>query len=188
MGDCISAVYAEGIHCEEEPEPFFLRESRRRLYAAAYKSDKQLATFFGRPPMMASMYSNRELPLDLDDEIACTSDIDALNEALAKLDPEGWDTQGQICSASWIRLRCQNSISKERILEQSLAGKTDGDVLQKIQYAMGESHDWPLLTRMAGRYPPNVNNSGRRFPHTSVTIRMTKISCGQSSTQASIYE
>ncbi|KAF2016040.1 hypothetical protein BU24DRAFT_346994 [Aaosphaeria arxii CBS 175.79] len=133
MGDSVSAVYAEGIHCEEGPEPFFLRECRRRLYAAAYKSDKQLATFFGRPPMMASMYSNRKMPLDLDDGVACSSDPEVLNTALARLDPEGWNTQGQICSASWIRLRFQNSVSKERILQLSLAGKTDGDVIQKIQ-------------------------------------------------------
>ena len=134
MGDCISALYAEGIHCEETfDEPFFLRESRRRIYAAAYRSDKTLATFFGRPPMMAWRYSDRKQPLDLDDNIIATDDPEVLNEALSRLDSEGWNTESRIWSASWIRMRSQLSVSKEKFLEQSLAGETDDNVAQKLQ-------------------------------------------------------
>lgn len=133
LGACISALYAEGIHCEESFEPFFLRETRRKLFASTYKSDKQLATFFGRPPMMAWKYSNRKMPLDLDDEVVCTSNPDVLDEAISKLDNEGWNTEGKICTASWIRLRFLNCVFKERILEQSLAGEVDDDVVQKTR-------------------------------------------------------
>lgn len=133
MGDSISAIYAEGMHCESSSEePFFLRECRRRIHAAAYRSDKTLATFFGRPPMMAWKYSDRELPLDLDDTVSATSDAEVFNEAVAKLDSNGWNTEGKIYSTSWIRLRCQLSVLKEKVLEQSLAGRTEPDVTEKL--------------------------------------------------------
>lgn len=134
MGDCISALYAEGIHCEGAfDEPFFLREARRRIYNAVYRSDKTLATFFGRPPMMAWRFSDRKIPLDLDDNIIATSDPEVLNEALSKLDDDGWNTEGKIWSASWIRLRCQLSVIKEKVLAHSLAGRTEDNAIEKLQ-------------------------------------------------------
>ncbi|KAF2652265.1 hypothetical protein K491DRAFT_719106 [Lophiostoma macrostomum CBS 122681] len=134
LGDCISTLYSAGIHCEDDfDEPFFLREARRRLYAAVYRSDKTLATFFGRPPMMAERYSDRKVPLDLDDNTISTSDPDALNRALAKLDENGWDTDGRIWSTSWVRLRYNMAVVKEQILEQSLAGKANDDDAAKIE-------------------------------------------------------
>lgn len=136
MGDCISALYAEGIHCEQTFEPFFLRETRRKLWAAVYRSDKTLATFFGRPPMMSWRYSERKLPLDLSDETIVTSDPEKLNDALSKLDPEGWNIEGKICPTSWIRIRCQLSVLRERMLEQSLSGEPRPDVAQKLQYVI----------------------------------------------------
>ncbi|KAF2266303.1 hypothetical protein CC78DRAFT_153536 [Lojkania enalia] len=133
MSDTISALYAEGIHCEEGfDEPFFLREARRRIYAAAYRSDKMLATFFGRPPMMALRYSDRPMPLDIDDTILATSDPKVLNETISRLDNEGWNAEGKIWASSWIRLRFQLAMFKERILEHSLAGRRDGDVAEKL--------------------------------------------------------
>ncbi|KAF2108947.1 hypothetical protein BDV96DRAFT_586262 [Lophiotrema nucula] len=147
MGDSISALYAEGIHCEDEyDEPFFMRESRRRIYSAVYRSDKTLATFFGRPPMMSQRYSNRQVPLDLDDNILATSDSDLLSETLSRLDSEGWNTDGKIWASSWMRLRCRQAMLKERLLEQSLAGREDGDMVQKLQVISSEAHQfWEAL-------------------------------------------
>jgi hypothetical protein len=136
MGETISALYAEGIHCEENEkcnEPLFLRESRRRIYAASYRSDKSLATFFGRPPMMNWRYSDRKLPLDIDDHILTSDDPEMINEALSKLDADGWGTDAQIRPTSWIRLRTQMSKEKERFLEVSLAGQDLADVASEIQ-------------------------------------------------------
>ncbi|KAF2876243.1 hypothetical protein BDV95DRAFT_602247 [Massariosphaeria phaeospora] len=133
MSDCISTLYAEGIHCEQPSEPFFLRESRRRIYAGTYRSDKTLATFFGRPPMMAHRYSDRGQPLDLDDNIIASDDPEVVNEALSRLDHNGWNTNGEIWSASWVRLRWQLSCYKEQFLDQSLAGRTGGDVVHQLQ-------------------------------------------------------
>jgi len=136
MGETISALYAEGIHCEENDkcvEPLFLRESRRRIYSACYRSDKSLATFFGRPPMMNWRYSDRKLPLDLDDSVVTSDNQELFNEAVLKLDSDGWGTEGICRGTSWIRLRTKMSLVKERFLELSLAGRKSGDVTSEIQ-------------------------------------------------------
>ena len=138
MGDTISALHAEGIHCENaivspSDEPIFLRESRRRIYAAVYRSDKSLADFFGRPPMIHRRYSDRGLPLDVDDNIIASDDQALVNDAIAKLDPDGWATDSQIRPASWIRLRVRLGHVKERFLEASLAGKKDEFILEEIE-------------------------------------------------------
>ncbi|KAF2740366.1 hypothetical protein EJ04DRAFT_531021 [Polyplosphaeria fusca] len=142
MGDTISALYAEGIHCEESfpDEPFFLREARRRIHASVFRSDKTLATFFGRPPMMSSRYSDRPLPFDVDDNILATSDTELLSETLSRLDSDGWNTDGEIWASSFIRLRYQMSLFKERVLEQSLAAQTDDNLVEKVQGILAECH------------------------------------------------
>jgi hypothetical protein len=136
MGETISALYAEGIHCEENEkcnEPFFLRETRRRIYAASYRSDKSLATFFGRPPMMNWRYSDRKQPLDLDDRIITSDNSEVVNEALTKLDVDGWNTDGICHPTSWVRLRTKMSIVKESFLELSLAGRKSGSFVSEVQ-------------------------------------------------------
>jgi hypothetical protein len=114
-------------------EPLFLRESRRRIYAAVYRTDKSLADFFGRPPMIHQRYSDRPLPLDIDDEIITSDNHAMLNEVISKLDEDGWAVDGQIRPASWIRLRAALGRVKERFLEASLAGKKDVFMIQEIE-------------------------------------------------------
>ena len=139
LGDSVCAIYAAGIHCEgsnsegDNCEPFFMREFRRRLYAAAYRSDKTLAVFYGRPPLMGWRYSDRKMPLDISDEAVVTDDVGMLNAELSKLDSAGWNTEKHLNSATFIRLRCQFAVFKERLLEQSLAGEKDSDVVRNIQ-------------------------------------------------------
>lgn len=139
MGDSVSALYAAGMHCEAGPsegsnvEPLFLRELRRRIYAAVYRSDKTLAIFFGRPPMMGWRYSDRRQLLDLSDSAIASDDPAIVNEEISKLDSAGWNREGRIHPASFIRLRCQHAVFKERLLEQSLAGEKDSDVVRNLQ-------------------------------------------------------
>lgn len=136
LGESISSLYATGMHCESENakyEPIFLREARRRLHAAVYRSDKTLAIFFGRPPMMAWRYSDRRQPLDISEEAITSDDPEILNQAMSKLDSTGWSTEAKIYPASCIRLRCQHAVYKERLLEQSLAGEKDSDVIHNLQ-------------------------------------------------------
>jgi hypothetical protein len=136
MGECISCLYATGMHCESEnvkSEPVFLREARRRIYSAIYRSDKTFAVFFGRPPMMAWRYSDRRQPIDISDEVVTSDDLQVLNNAISRLDSAGWGTEGKVNPASCIRLRGQHGIYKERLLEQSLAGEKDTDVVGNLQ-------------------------------------------------------
>jgi hypothetical protein len=124
------------MHCESENannEPIFLREARRRMHAAVYRTDKALATFFGRPPMMAWRYSDRRQVLDLSDDAVTADDPDILNEAIAILDSAGWNTEGRVQPSSFIRLRGQFAVFKERLLEQSLGGEKDSDVIHNLQ-------------------------------------------------------
>ena len=139
MGDSVSALYATGMHSEGEfpeganGEPLFLRESRRRIYAAVYRSDKTLAVFFGRPPMMGWRYSDRRQQLDISDEAIVSDDPKSLDEHLSRVDSAGWNLDGMIYPASYNRLRCQLAVFKERLLEQSLAGEKDSSVVHNIQ-------------------------------------------------------
>jgi hypothetical protein len=98
-----------------------------------YRTDKSLADFFGRPPMMHQRYSDRPLPLDIDDEIATSDDHAMLNEVISKLDADGWALDGQIRPASWIRLHAVISRVKDRFLEASLAGRKDVFVIEEIE-------------------------------------------------------
>lgn len=116
-----------------------------------------MATFLGRPPLMARRYSDRKLPLDLDNSIS-TTDPNTLEEAISKLDSEGWNTEGKMYNASWIRLRYHTAILKERVLEQSLAAKADDDIIEKLQYVFSPfhacaEHTTPLLTHLLDQYP-----------------------------------
>lgn len=139
MGDSVSALYAAGIHCEasssegDNCEPFFMREFRRRLYAAIYRSDKTLAVFYGRPPLMGWRYSDRKMLLDISDQAIISEDANVLSAELSKLDGAGWNTEGFLNPATFVRLSCQLSVFKERLLEQSLAGEKDSEVVRNIE-------------------------------------------------------
>ena len=139
MGDTVSALYATGMHCEGEfsrganGEPLFLREARRRMYAAVYRSDKTIAIFFGRPPLMNWRYSDRRQLLDISDDTIACDDLEKVNEEISKLDSTGWNADGQLYPSTHIRLRCQLAVFKERLLEQSLAGEKDSDVVRNLE-------------------------------------------------------
>jgi hypothetical protein len=139
MGDSVAALYATGIHCEScnpdssNAEPFFLRELRRRLYSGVYRSDKTLAVFFGRPPMMGWRYSDRKMLLDISDQAIVSKDAEVLTAELERLDASGWNMDEKLHPGSFSRLRCQLAVFKERLLEQSLAGEKDNHVVRNIE-------------------------------------------------------
>lgn len=83
--------------------------------------------------MMHKRYSDRPLPLDIDDDVATCDDQAIVNEAISNLDANGWSTDGRIRPASWIRLRAALGQVKERFLEASLAGKKDVFVIEEIE-------------------------------------------------------
>ena len=83
--------------------------------------------------MMAWRYSDRRQPLDISCDALCSDDPEVFRYAVSKVDAAGWNTEGMIHSASFTRLRSQHAVFKERLLEQSLAGEKDSDVIQNLQ-------------------------------------------------------
>jgi chromatin structure-remodeling complex subunit RSC3/30 len=99
--------------------PFFLVELRKRLMAGAYIMDKQLSTFLRRPPQIIWRYCDVQLPLDLRyDEIL--ADPPTRDAAISRLDANGWNSQGVIQTAPWMRVSLLVSSIKEQIVELSL--------------------------------------------------------------------
>ncbi|KAI4935309.1 uncharacterized protein J4E92_002597 [Alternaria infectoria] len=133
---CINICQTHGAVNEHgsNAEPFFMREFRRRLYAAIYYGDKTLAVFYGRPPMMGWRYSDRKMLLDISDRAMASDDTEVLNAELSKLDSDGWNTECHLHPTTFGRMRCQLAVFKERLLEQSLAGEKDSEVVRNVEY------------------------------------------------------
>jgi hypothetical protein len=113
-------MYAVGIHKESNGTslPFFILETRRRVFCHAYNADKQIATFLGRPPRLSKRHTDIKLPLDLADA-ELTADAPTLAAAISALDAGGWNTAARYHRASWIRLRYLSATIREEILEYS---------------------------------------------------------------------
>jgi hypothetical protein len=82
---------------------------------------------------MACRYSDRKLPLDLENGVAW-SEPETLKAALDDLDEDGWNTGGHIWPSSMIRARYGMAVMKEKVMEHSLAGVPDQDAADKLQY------------------------------------------------------
>lgn len=126
-----------GLHRESQnPDdtPFFIQECRRKMYAAAYRGDKILATYLGRPPRIPKQYSDVKPPLDISDEMLM-ADGPNLQEVLSSLDETGWNPAGKSCSAAFIRLRYIMSAFREEILELFLGAesKASDEMVYKLK-------------------------------------------------------
>ena len=94
-------------------------ELRRRLFCSVFITDKQLATFTGRPPALSRRYSTCQIPLDLsDDEIMAEGE--ELEVVRGSLDPNGWSTSGKIYPSTGHRAWMFMSLIRDEILEISL--------------------------------------------------------------------
>lgn len=87
-------------------------------------SDKDFATFFGRPPMINGKFCLCKMPLDLEDS-QLALDCETLAHALNDLDHEGWNQNSVVGRASWLRVSVINAKFREEILELSLGASTD---------------------------------------------------------------
>ncbi|GAQ11866.1 hypothetical protein ALT_9187 [Aspergillus lentulus] len=137
--------------------PFFLVELRKRLMAAAYIMDKHLATFLGRPPQIIWRYCDVQLPLDLryDEILAGPPTRDA---AINRLDANGWNSQGVIQPAQWMRVALLVSSIKEQILELSLIRCVD-DLARKAKQVFENSRrTWEELPSFLRWRPGSVNS------------------------------
>ena len=123
-----------GLHREPddgEDIPFFLQECRRKVFAAAYRSDKTLATFLGRPLRLPSQYSDIRPPLDISDE-SLVVEGQTLDAVLLSVKKNGWNTQRQIWLAGFIRVRYIMSAFREEIPEICL-GNRSINVIDKLK-------------------------------------------------------
>ncbi|KAM5438395.1 hypothetical protein MferCBS31731_004972 [Microsporum ferrugineum] len=129
MGDLVTDIYGMGLHRYKTPDsdvPFFLSEVRKRLVAATYRTDKNLATFLGRPPRLPYHYCDAALPLDIGDEDLFLQG-EELQAVLGKLTHDGWGSEGtsngKIRPVTAIRMRYFSSIFREKVLRLSLGRK-----------------------------------------------------------------
>ena len=103
IGELSTQIYALGIHKHSTSAniPFWLVETRRRVFCSSYNQDKNISTFLGRPIRISKRHMDSSLPLDLSDSetLSNKSVIDAATQAL---DRDGWNTQGRWLRASWI--------------------------------------------------------------------------------------
>lgn len=147
-----SAFIAMGLHQEFNPDncvPFFLVELRKRLRALVYMAEISIATFLGRPPRLSHRYINLDPPLDLTDFQLFSEDPQELDSAIAQLDEQGYNRDGEIRDTSWIRSSIKFTIMREEILELSLGNYTPDEVRQKAELIQQESEDhWANLPPM----------------------------------------
>lgn len=132
MGDSASVTTALGVYrtTQDEPSlPIYLQQLRKKAIVAAYETDKGLATFVGRPPRLNRHYISLDLPLDLS-ESALFGPPEDLALAIARLDSNGWNTDGVFQSSSRIRAVTVLLMIREEALELSLGPQVDETVLR----------------------------------------------------------
>ncbi|GIC85385.1 fungal specific transcription factor domain-containing protein [Aspergillus udagawae] len=107
--------------------PFFILETRKRIFASAVAKDKSLSTFLGRAPRIDCDFCDLRTPFDLDDEEVLLEGS-RLDTALQALDRDEWKrptgVDEPIRPASLIRLRYHQAHLREKILRLSLGNRT----------------------------------------------------------------
>ncbi|KAL3451349.1 hypothetical protein BJX65DRAFT_267802 [Aspergillus insuetus] len=129
FNEFVAELFIMGFHrLESSPPdvPFFIMETRKRIFAFAVTRDKSLATFLGRPPRIGNDFCDRAMPLDLnDDEIILQSS--QLQAVLQTASNGGWrDIVGRgetIRQSSFLRLRYQQAELQEKVICLSLGNR-----------------------------------------------------------------
>ncbi|KUL87943.1 hypothetical protein ZTR_03986 [Talaromyces verruculosus] len=136
LSDLAATVYASGLHKVDGPAdencPFFLKQLRRNCFAAAFFTDKCVATFVGRPPLINYRYCSLALPYDVDDDVLFSGG-DVEQEVLLRVDVNGWDKNGVARRPGVNRIRLQLSICREEILELALGEGYQRDMPRKAE-------------------------------------------------------
>lgn len=147
-----SALITMGLHQEIKADgqvPFFLAELRKRLRAIIYTAEISIATFLGRPPRLSHRYMNLDPPLDLTDPQLFSENPQELAVAIAHLDEQGFNRDGDIGHVSWIRSSIGFMTRREDILELSLGNFTSDEVRENadIIQRKTEAH-WGALPQV----------------------------------------
>ena len=94
-------------------------EYKRRLFSVIYGSDKNHASLNGTPPSLSARFCNVRLPLDISEEDLFLPQ-EEFAAVVAKLDPNGWNTSGNLYRSTFHRALHLIQGSCEEILEISL--------------------------------------------------------------------
>lgn len=147
-----SALLAMGLHQEIKADthvPFFLAELHKRLRAMIYMAEISIATFLGRPPRLSHRYINLDPPLDLIDSHLFSEDPQVLVIAIAKLDEQGYNRDGEIRHVSWTRSSIGFMKRREDILELSLGNFTPEEVRQNAEIIQRKTEEhWATLPQV----------------------------------------
>ncbi|GJC97234.1 fungal specific transcription factor domain-containing protein [Colletotrichum higginsianum] len=111
-----------GFHDEVAAEPYrptICSEIKRKLFCYVFYMDKVLASFAGRPPLISRRYARTPPPLDLKDEYLL-SDEATLARHVAALDENGWNTEGDLNSATIVRARVMLAHIRDELFEIAL--------------------------------------------------------------------
>jgi hypothetical protein len=126
FNEFVAKLFIMGFHRLESspPEvPFFILETRKRIFAFAVTRDKSLATFLGRPPRIGNDFCDRAMPLDIDDHEIIFQNS-RLQAVLQSAGDGGWRNiigRGEIIrQSSFLRLRYQQAALQETVLCLSL--------------------------------------------------------------------
>ncbi|KAJ5373478.1 FAD dependent oxidoreductase superfamily [Penicillium concentricum] len=157
-GTVRSAFISAGLHRvtpAKEVTPF--SQHRASLASSMYYYDKSHSLFNARPPMLSNRYCQSPLPLDL-----CENDVyggrERLTAAIAKLDSNGWNTNGHIFTTTWLRALAMLSPIREGILELTLSVNS---TFTKSQV----EHLKVQLEKIVASYPPHIQYRGNSEWH-----------------------
>jgi hypothetical protein len=123
--ETIAAMTFLGFHVENNQPmgnrtPSLASEFQRRLFCFIFNTDKVLASFTGRPPLLSRRYASTRLPLDLADEWLL-SDEETLKCKVGDLDDEGWSQNDAIHPVSSLRARFSFAVIRDEVFEIALA-------------------------------------------------------------------
>jgi hypothetical protein len=92
---------------------------KRLIFTVVFNIDKGSSLLTGRPPALSYRYTRFKLPLDLSEEVLMKGG-EELQKAVARLDPNGWNTDGKTYPITYSRARGLLGIVLNEILELSL--------------------------------------------------------------------
>ncbi|KAE8413664.1 hypothetical protein BDV36DRAFT_268048 [Aspergillus pseudocaelatus] len=128
--------------------PFFMSETRKRLFAAAVCRDMNLATLLERPPLIDCNFCDMIYPLDLyEEEIVLVGS--ELNTALQNLDENGWKISSEreklLRPATGIRIRFALSSLRAKVLRLSLGNRMEHMTTKHIELYQEYEDIWTKI-------------------------------------------
>ncbi|KAL5318186.1 hypothetical protein ACEPPN_013245 [Leptodophora sp. 'Broadleaf-Isolate-01'] len=159
-----SAIITAGLHRQpftREVTP--LSQHRSILATSFFHLDKCDSLFLGRPPILDQRYCNIPQPLDLSEDDVYQGP-ERLAAAVRRLDANGWNTDKQIYTVTWLRAVSFLSPIREEILRLSLSAN--------IQYTKPQIDALVVqLQQIVDSYPEHIQYRSLEQGSASVQTR-----------------